>query len=389
MIPKPIHNIGPDDLQALMDEQVREGKTIEYKLELPGNADSQKARFLASVSSLANTAGGDHLFGVEEAEGLPVDFPGVASADPDAEILRMEQMLAGGLEPRLPRVDIHPVQLANGRYVFVLRVPKSWVSPHRVRQNGRFYGRNSAGRYELDVGELRSAFTLSETIADRIRNFRTDRVAKVHGDETPVTLVEGGRLVFHLVPLLAFATPLNLDVAAVYDHDLGRQLLPLTGGSWTGFDEMFNLDGVVTYLGAYPTQAEGYTQLFRSGIIETALPLERTEQRPPILRSTDTEGELIDALGRFLSALVELGVGPPVYAFLSLVGVRGGTFQVAGGYSHPKFRDDVVILPEIVIENFDHDASSILRPMFDMLWNTCGLRRSRNYDDEGNWTGRG
>ncbi len=99
MIPKHIHDIAPGDLQALVDDDVREGKTIEYKLELPGNADSAKAKFRASVSSLANTAGGDHLFGVEEAEGLPVDFSGVVSANPDADTLRMEQMLANGLEP--------------------------------------------------------------------------------------------------------------------------------------------------------------------------------------------------------------------------------------------------------------------------------------------------
>ncbi len=39
MVLKPIHEIGPDDLQALLDNNVRESKTIEYKLELPDNAD--------------------------------------------------------------------------------------------------------------------------------------------------------------------------------------------------------------------------------------------------------------------------------------------------------------------------------------------------------------
>ena len=53
MIPKPIHEIGLDDLQALLDNGVQESKTIEYKLELPGNADKEKARFLAfSLSAL-------------------------------------------------------------------------------------------------------------------------------------------------------------------------------------------------------------------------------------------------------------------------------------------------------------------------------------------------
>jgi hypothetical protein len=48
-----------------------------------------------------------------------------------------------------------------------------------VSKNYKFYGRNSAGKYPPDVGELRTAFTLSETVAERIRNFRVDRIARL------------------------------------------------------------------------------------------------------------------------------------------------------------------------------------------------------------------
>ena len=167
MIQKALEDIEPTDFQNLVDDKVRENKTIEYKLQLPDNTNTDKARFLAVVSSFSNADGGDLLLGVKEAKGAPTELPGIELADPDKEVLRLDQIIANGLEPRLPRVDIRPVKLNDARYVVVIRVAKSWVFPHRVKQNNHFYGRNSAGKYPLDVGEIRTAFTLSETIIER------------------------------------------------------------------------------------------------------------------------------------------------------------------------------------------------------------------------------
>jgi hypothetical protein len=41
-INKPLDSLQESDLQTLIDNQVSEGKTIEYKDILPGNADSKK-----------------------------------------------------------------------------------------------------------------------------------------------------------------------------------------------------------------------------------------------------------------------------------------------------------------------------------------------------------
>lgn len=384
MIPKHIRDIAPGDLQALVDDEVREGKTIEYKLELPGNADSQKAKFLASVSSFANTAGGDHIFGVEAKGGLPKGLPGVATADPDADILRLEHILASGLEPRLPRVDIQPVQVAEGQHVFVLRVPKSWVSPHRVRQNGRFYGRNSAGKYELDVGELRTAFTLSEAVADRIRSFRTDRVAKVYGGETPVPLKKGGVLVLHLLPLSAFVEHKQIDLS-VFDHP-DRMIMPMGGCRGLGWH--INLEGFVTFEDAVEQGSGKYTQVFRSGAVEATEVLGPREQDME-LPGVVFELRSIELFARFRDLAPALGIDPPVYAFLSMVGVRGCRLGFGGmGVIYENDRplsQDVVLLPEVVMEDFGADPGRLLRPAFDVVWNAFGLLRSLNYDDQGNW----
>ncbi|MCD6594362.1 ATP-binding protein, partial [bacterium] len=66
MIAKNIDQISEEDLQALIDNSVLEGKTIEYKQSLPGNSDSDKKEFLADISSFANASGGDLIYGILE-----------------------------------------------------------------------------------------------------------------------------------------------------------------------------------------------------------------------------------------------------------------------------------------------------------------------------------
>ena len=167
MLGESINKIDVEVLRGLIADRVGEGKTLEYKREIPGGSDGGPERFLKAVSAFANTAGGDLLLGVEAVNGVAVALPGLGLDNPDGEILRLENMIREGLEPRLPRVDIRAVEVAEHRYVLVVRVARSWIAPHRVRKNREFYARNSAGTYPLDVDELRTAFTMSETVAAR------------------------------------------------------------------------------------------------------------------------------------------------------------------------------------------------------------------------------
>ena len=386
MIPKLLDTIVAADLQALIDNEVRESKTIEYKRELPGNADSEKVPFLAAVSSFANTSGGDLLLGVEAEGGLPTAFPGLDIPDLDREKLRLEQIVANGLEPRLPRIDLHPVEVADGQHVVVVRVPKSWTSPHRVKKNNQFYGRNSAGKYPLDVGELRTAFTLSETVAERIRSLRADRIGKVYGGETPVALQAGGRMILHLLPLAAFTEASAIDLTDHYGRS--EQLHPIGSSEWNG---RLNLDGVVTWSGVQPEGAYAYTQLFRSGAVE-GVSVVRERDGCVVLSSVFYEQYLVEALREYLAKLWQLGLNPPIYVFLSFVGMKGCRFPVESlrmlGEERPPLRENNLVLPEVVVDQQDVDAGRVLHPVFDRVWNAFGLAGSENYNREGNWVGR-
>src|SRR6266536_3047160 len=97
---KPLDLVNEADLQALVDNKVREIKTIEYKRALPGNADAEKQEFLYDVSSFANASGGDLIFGVTEIDGVASKVSGLDLGTVDQDILRLENIIRDGIEPR-------------------------------------------------------------------------------------------------------------------------------------------------------------------------------------------------------------------------------------------------------------------------------------------------
>ena len=48
-------------------------------------------------------------------------------------------------------------------------------------------------------------------------------------------------------------------------------------------------------------------------------------------------------------------------------------------------REDMLIVPEVVVETCDVEPVRVLRPAFDRVWNAFGFVRSFNYDEEGQW----
>ena len=159
MIQKPIDEIEKADIEALVANGVSEDRTTEFKLELPGRSDGDKKEFLADVSSFSNSTGGDLIYGLEERNGVANSTPGIATRDADADKLRLEQIIRSGVDPRMPGIQIHTIDGFPNGPVLIIRVPKSWASPHMVthQNTSKFYARSTAGKYQLDVGsyELR------------------------------------------------------------------------------------------------------------------------------------------------------------------------------------------------------------------------------------------
>ncbi len=59
MIPRSFDDIDISDIQRLIDNQVAERRTLEFKRDLPGDTKDERKEFLADVTSFANAQGGD------------------------------------------------------------------------------------------------------------------------------------------------------------------------------------------------------------------------------------------------------------------------------------------------------------------------------------------
>lgn len=391
MINKRLELITFDDIESLLNNEIRESKTLEYKSILPHYGESEKIPFLASVSALANTDGGDILFGIIEKKGIPVELLGLEVKDVDGEILRLENAIQTGLEPRLTRFQSRVIKDQDGKIFLVLRVQKSWNHPHRVcfKDHAKFYKRNSAGKYPMDVSELRTAFVLSEQISERIRNFRVQRTTKIKADtDLPVPLYKGGKVSFHLVPLKAFTENFLFEVDR--DDKIFNSLIPMGSSGW---NTRYNLDGLVTYSGSRGEDAVSYTQFFRNGIIEAVSALGAFSDKK-IIPSQAYEKDLIQAFSSYLNFYKELDVEGPIYFFISLLGVKEYEFAInrnrfwpSHSPDYPLDRDDI-LLPEGVIESVDVIPEIIFQPYFNMVWNAYGFRQSFNYNKEGKWVGQ-
>lgn len=388
MIPTPIDAITEDVLHTLITNGVAEGRTIDYKRELPGGTDGDKKEFLADVSSFANTSGGDLVFGVDEDKGVPFAIPGFQSVDPDLEVRRLESIIGSGLEPRI-RYAARVITCSKGEKVLVIRVERSWSGPHRVtfKGNDKFYGRNSAGKYPLDVDELRTAFTFSATVTERIRAFRTDRIISLVNNQTPIPFMSSPKIVLHCIPVQSFGSQTEYDVLPVFDNPI--RLQPMATSNW---DRRLNLDGVLAYGTGKPSTS--YVQLYRSGVIEAVEGriLSHEYQGKPTIPSVAYEEYILQYLPRCFQLQREIGASTPIVVAMTLTNVRGLVMGVDswpfGDNAGNPIDTNTIILPETVVQEFSTPIIAILKPMFDLVWNACGYRASKNFDANGNWITR-
>lgn len=385
MIPKSLRDIIEVDLLALINDGVTENRQLEFKRQLPEANDQGKVKFLKAVTALANTAGGDLIYGIEANEGIPESLAPLAVISKDQVLLRLEDLCANGVDPRLTSTQFRWITLSDGGDALVVRVPRSWNAPHRVKLSSQFYARNAGGSFPMDVTELRRAFTLSGEIAERIRIFRASRLMALATAQGPIMLQKGAIGVLHVIPLQSFATDIRVDVS---EQSRASQKIHPIGAS--GWNHRLNIDGLLNYRSDREGRSYGYAQFFRSGIIEAATVYSAYEGQK-VLPSMAYERDILRALKSYTSASQALGIETPAYVFFSLLGINGYRM----GVSSQIFMEteifvsdrDVLDFPEITISDWSCDIALAMRPLFDIVWNAFGFIRSFNYDDNGSWVG--
>lgn len=382
---KPIHSITETDLEELLTNQVAEGKTIEYKASLPQSSDEAKKELLADVSSFANTAGGHLIYGIKEDKGLPMEISGLSLSDTDAEKLRIDNIIRDGVSPRIQGIGIEPVKLKNGTVALVIYVPQSWSSPHMVsfKSSSRFYARNSAGKYQLDVQEIRQAFLLSETASEKIRNFRLERIAKIGASETPIQLTNNINVIAHIIPLSSFSTRQTINLV-----DIAQNFFQYFKDATS---RKYNIDGFIAFSERQSSIARFYYQVFRTGQVEFVSSDQASQQYEDtsVIASLNSEEELVEACTNSLTMLKTCGVEPPFFVFVSLTGVKNIILAAARNsfdFAQHRFDRDVIQTSEVFLDDYPADKDQIyqlLKPALDEVWNAAGFSGSPFYTADG------
>ncbi len=381
---KHIRDITADDLQALIDNGVAESQTLEYKLKLPGNSDGEKKEFLADVSSLANTLGGVVVYGVAEEDGVPKSVEGVSIADLDAEKLRLENILRDGLAPRLFSVELRGLD-CNEKTVLVLGVNRSLLAPHIVwfQRDGKFHRRNSVGKYQMDVHEIRQAFLEAESYVERARTFRNKRVRFLRSLISPSM---PSAYLLHIIPL---GTAKNSVDFSEKQEFLRTYKNPVRHNGWTSRP---NLDGFLVYHYVTP-DFKSHIQYLRDGSVEVFYSpfVDSNADDKHSIRGILFEKitvKYVDAMLKLLNS--SFNIEPPVAILCTILGTENVSINASSNFFDPSVnqidRRDLY-LPEIIVDNLVVESvPTLLRPMFDIFWQSAGWPRSPMFDKDGNWS---
>ena len=226
---------------------------------------------------------------------------------------------------------------------------------------------------------------MSDTVYERIRNFRTERLSMIVADEGSMPLQGERMLAVHIIPFNAFDPSTRYDLPTLL-----RDSVSLSPIGASGSNRYYNFEGVVSYEpSTNPDAASAYLQVFRNGIIESVTSKRfRVLNGRPFIPSVAYERDVLEAVPRFTLIQKNLGSEPPLAIMVSMLGVRGVTLGVSNNLISSETRlidRDSLILPEVIVEDFEFDPATALRPIFDSIWNATGYSRSLNYSPEGVW----
>jgi hypothetical protein len=375
-----------ENLDALVENSVEENRRLEYKREY-NSSDQAKRKILSELSAFANTDGGDILIGVTEEDGLAHSLSGVPIDSIDRLKLSIQQLADSCLDPKIIDLQMTSIEISENKAVLAIRVPLSFSAPHALDFQGkhRFYRRTSSGVDQMDTEDLRIAFGKRTASIEAIDTWIESRNSLIRGRTTIVNLNKWPVIAVRMIPLGFPETAAQLNFQDIQDGHMGWWNLGNNGYS----GPQWNVDGPFTsthYSGAYST---GYTQYFRQGNVEVVDTSILAPLDADFIGGAIVEHRLIERIPNYVEMFQLMGGVFPLILDIKIFKVGGKKMQTGPGgpTGSPIDRDDLVNLPRVYIDDPDQDWATLLRPIFDGLWNAAGFSKSLSYNEDGIWEG--
>jgi hypothetical protein len=356
--------------------------TLEFKRELPQpRLEQAKVELLKDVCAMANSAGGDILYGMEERDGAAAAL--VPITEPfDAAERRMRQVL-DAIEPRLDGLRFREVTLGSGGYAMVLRVPASYAGPHRFAS--RFVLRDGTRNTDMTYDQLRAAFDRTATLAARAISFRDERVARIERGDGFRDVEAGPLMVVHVLPMEGMSGRKVANLALLYNSFATM----ITNSRWGGASRAYNLDGITIFPARNRDGHQGYVQAFRNGTLEFVELIGREYEGQKWIASANLAEWFRNALPLAAHASRLTGVAGPAIVSLGLVGAKGYTMALPQGFMwHGRAAAadrERMVVPEVWVDDVTSlpPVDEIARPMLDVLWQGFQMERCLTYRDDG------
>lgn len=401
MIKHPVDEITEAHLLELVAHRAEEGKTLDFKREIGDDTTKLAADFCA----MANSFGGDIVFGIEEEKvkgkqtGRATKIMPLDIDQKDAKMLFVESTFRDKIQPPLP-VSGRQVRAVSvdGGYVLIVRLTQSLNAPHRVRPKngaGDFYARNSRGNEPMDLDEVRNAFLFADSLADRATAFRDRRLDTLHANHGPIPVQRLPLFVAHVVPLQALTHRQTFAVEELLPLSPRLRLACPSGHPLR--EAQPNYEGMIC--AAHPNRDNeilGYAQLFRNGCMEivgapvdtVSGPVSNQVVALPVKAESHFIGNDYAAIFQTMDAL---HVVPPALVFISWLNTGNVLVRLpteddsAWLDTRLPFHLSRLVGPPAYLDSFDPTFEfngtlrriQLIRPAFDVIWNAVGRRGSQ------------
>jgi len=372
-----------NDIKRLIDNQIQENKSLDYKKELHISKDAEKKEFLFDISAMYNTDGGCIVYGIEEEKdsknqntGKPSRITGIEINNSDKLIQQIEDVVKNCTDPSINNLILNEISIETFK-ILVIGIPKGLGLPSMVTFNGsnKFFRRRISGKYAVDVYELNQMFMQNQVLSEKAKSFRKERIQNVLSQNSIPNLNIQNSMFIHIIPF-GFLDYQILDFSMVKDS-LTTKMKPIYSSGW---NSMYNIDGFATFTTSYDrTLITSYNQIFRNGVYEvysTDLFFETRHNNQIGFNGKSFMEETIQSINDGLFVLNEMKVEPPFLISFSFHNVLGKLMDNDVGYYSQKFKQNEIIFPLILIPSYETDIKSILKPNFDILWQSFGYAKS-------------
>jgi len=235
-------------------------------------------------------------------------------------------------------------------------------------------------------------------IEEKIENFFQKRLNELNNGEYHVNIPGPARMLIHMISIDTFDANSSFNLEIVFNNFENHLKPP---GCILGRSIKRNLSGLLVSCGPDPYSENyvGYVQLYRNGMIEA---INSSLLKPTIILHGEKYAKPVKKLGMwilekniicscsmYLNTLEKIGVGLPIYLYLSFIHMKGYKISLIPykdpflGKESEAVKRNEILLQRIKIDDYDVDLEKKLKSSFDIFWNAFNQRGSRNYDASG------